>query len=271
MHLRLFIIVLILINCLPGFSQSPPLVNGFAHNDYWHDRPLFDALDNGFVNMEADIYLRSNGLVVSHLPPIFGKSRTLENLYLKPLQNCINGDGAGRDCPSYPIMLMIDIKSGAEKTYKELEKLLKKYRSMLSAVEDGQFVQREITVVITGHKPYELLRKQTNRLAFIDEDLTRVHKDTLAINLYQTASCKYSSLVKWNGRGDFPEHEKQRLCHYVMLAHRFGKKVRLWASPEDPVVWNELLQCGVDLINTDKLAELKQFLNTRNMLVTSVK
>ncbi|WP_317193247.1 hypothetical protein [Mucilaginibacter segetis] len=46
----------------------------------------------------------------------------------------------------------------------------------------------------------------------------------------------------------------------MALAHKFGKRVRLWASPENTAVWKELLSCGVDLINTDKLAELKKFL-----------
>lgn len=68
-----------------------------------------------------------------------------------------------------------------------------------------------------------------------------------------------------------PDDEKRRLCHYITLAHRYGKKVRLWASPENPVVWDELLQCGVDLINTDKLAKLKKFLTNRSILAANVK
>jgi hypothetical protein len=36
--------------------------------------------------------------------------------------------------------------------------------------------------------------------------------------------------------------------------------VRFWATPEKPEVWRELLKAEVDLINTDKLAELREFL-----------
>jgi hypothetical protein len=74
------------------------------------------------------------------------------------------------------------------------------------------------------------------------------------------ASCKYSKLVKWNGFGSFPQKQKQRLQDYVEMAHSRGEKVRLWASPENQMVWNELLNCGVDLINTNKLVALKKFL-----------
>ena len=155
---------------------------------------------------------------------------------------------------------MIDIKSDADKTYEALEVLLDKYKSILSGYDNGVYTQRQVTVVITGHKPYELIRAQKNRLAFIDEDLMEVKQDTLSKNLYQTASCKFSHLLKWDGKGSLSPFERQRLRTYVMMAHRFGKKVRLWASPENETVWRELLNCGVDLINTDKLVQLKNFL-----------
>jgi hypothetical protein len=43
-----------------------PLVNAHAHNDYEHDRPLFDALDHGFCSVEADIHLVDGQLLVAH-------------------------------------------------------------------------------------------------------------------------------------------------------------------------------------------------------------
>jgi hypothetical protein len=46
----------------------------------------------------------------------------------------------------------------------------------------------------------------------------------------------------------------------VRKAHGRGRLVRFWAMPESPAVWKELLADGVDLMNTDKLAELQRFL-----------
>jgi len=258
-HLKLFLFpLLILISC-KAYSQEFSLLNAFAHNDYWHKRPLYDALDNGYTHIEADIYLRGGKLVVAHMLPIFKKQKTLERLYFEPLADCINGKNQ-ISCPAYPVMLMIDIKSDANRTYEALEVLLEKYKSIISGYESGQFIQRQITVVLTGHKPYELLKGQQSRLAFIDEDLMHVQQDTLAKNVYQTASCKYSRILKWTGNGAMPLVERNRLCAFVIIAHRFGKKVRLWASPENANVWKELLSCGVDLINTDKLVVLRDFL-----------
>ncbi|MDN5288738.1 MAG: Glycerophosphoryl diester phosphodiesterase family protein [Mucilaginibacter sp.] len=270
-HLKLVLLPLLLFVAFKSYSQNIPLINAFAHNDYWHKRPLYDALDNGYTHIEADIYLRHGKLVVAHLLPLFKRHRTLERLYLDPLAAYINGSNGQAPHMVYPVMLMIDIKSEANKTYAALSAVLEKYKSILSGYEDGVFIQRQITIVITGHKPFEILKSQQNRLAFIDEDLLKVQQDTLATNVYQTASCKYSKIINWNGNGIFPSLQKKRLCHYVDMAHRYGKKVRLWASPENPAVWNELLDCGVDLINTDKLPELKNFLTRRIAFSANVK
>lgn len=270
-HLKLLLSALLVFIAFNSYSQNTPLINAFAHNDYWHKRPLYDALDNGYTHVEADIYLRGSKLIVAHLFPIFKRHRTLERLYLDPLAACINGTEGHAGRLIYPLTLMIDIKSNANKTYEALSAVLEKYRSILSGYENGTFVQRQITIVITGNKPFEILKKQQNRLAFIDEDLMKVQQDTSSANIYRTASCKYSRLVNWDGSGEFPVLQKQRLRNYVNMAHRYGKKVRLWASPENPVVWNELLDCGVDLINTDKLPELKSFLTSRIAFSANVK
>ena len=265
-HLRfvkLFLPLLLLIASFNGFAQSIPLANAFAHNDYWHKRPLFDALDNGFTHVEADIYLRNGKLIVAHILPMLEKSRTLESLYLAPLMECISGKSKFAARPAAPITLMIDIKSNANKTYAALEVLLNKYRSVISGYENGTFVQRQINVVITGNKPFKVLKAEQNRLAFIDEDLLKTYRDTLATNVYQTASCKYGKMLKWNGKGEMPAAQKKKLTAFVKMAHKYGKKVRLWASPEKEEVWTQLLNCGVDLINTDKLEELKGFLLAR--------
>ena len=91
-------------------AQSTPLPNGFAHNDYKHKRPLQEALDNGFTNIEADIFLRDTTLVVAHVCPVFRMRKTLEKLYLKPLyeriqQNNKQGRLALRSKPTlFPIL-----------------------------------------------------------------------------------------------------------------------------------------------------------------------
>jgi len=257
--------VLLLFGLQTVLGQSIPLPNGFAHNDYRHRHPLFDALENGYVNIEADIFLHGKKLIIAHINPFFKNDRTLETLYLKPLADRIAGN-KGQVYRGYtsPVILMIDIKTGALRTYPVLKLLLEKYRTILSVYDHGQIYPGPVMVVLSGNKPYDAIKNEENRLAFIDEDLRNTYRDTAANCVYEMSSCKYSKLLKWRGGGAIPADEEDTLRNYVAEAHRFGKKVRLWASPENHAVWDELLKCGVDLINTDKLAELKNFLLTRN-------
>ena len=252
-------------------AQSTPLLNGFAHNDYCHKRPLYDALDNGFTNIEADIFLKNNKLIVAHVFPYFKGKRTLETLYFKPLAERI-AENNGKVYANYnkPVILMIDIKTNAGNTYEALKPLLEKYRSILTSLEDGKITYRAVTVVLSGHKPYEQIGNEQDRLAFIDEDLRKVSRDTTMSNMFTMASCKYSRMLRWDGKGIFPVAERNKLCAFVALAHRMGEKVRLWASPEKKVVWDELLHCGVDLINTDKLVTLRKYLNSNTVTLAKV-
>ena len=63
----------------PGVS---PLPNAHAHNDYEHNRPLFDALDHGFTSVEADVFLVDGKLLVGHDREALKPERTLDSLYL---------------------------------------------------------------------------------------------------------------------------------------------------------------------------------------------
>lgn len=239
---------------------AAPLRNGFAHNDYIHKHPLFDALENGFNNVEADIFLKHGKLIVAHIFPYFKSHSTLELLYLKPLSERISKN-YGHVFAGYtsPLILMIDIKTNADKTYKALKPLLEKYRPILSGCENGKVVYRAVTIVLSGNKPYALLENEQNRLAFIDEDLRKMPSDSAGNNVFAMASCKYSNVIKWNGKNTMPNIERKKLLAFVAMAHKIGAKVRLWASPEKKEVWNELLSCGVDLINTDQLVNFKNY------------
>lgn len=251
-------------------AQLVPLPNAFAHNDYRHRHPLFDALQNGYTNIEADIFLRRGKLIVAHIDPYFKSGRTLEALYLKPLADLIAAN-KGQVYPGYtaPVILMIDIKTGSDDTYAALKATLEKYKDILSSYDHGQVRQGAVTVVLSGHRPYEMIKDEDNRLAFIDEDLRKTYQDTTAVDVYKMASCKYKNLVRWKGDGAMPDDQQKKLCLYVAEAHKYGKKVRLYASPENDRVWAQLLKCGVDLINTDKLSMLKKFLIFRKPAIAS--
>jgi hypothetical protein len=49
----------------------------------------------------------------------------------------------------------------------------------------------------------------------------------------------------------------------VWRANDQKRRVRFWATPETTECWRELLAADVDLIGTDNLESLQQFLNDR--------
>jgi len=241
-------------------AQNCILINAHAHNDYKQKHPLSDALNNKFSSIEVDVFLINNKLIVSHTYPILKKRNTIEKLYLQPLlDSCLKNNGSVyADC-STPLILLVEIKSDANQTYIQLKKIIENYTSILTKYEHGKIIPNAVTIILTGNKPYELLSKEDVRYAFIDQNLLRLEKQNDAI-VCMMASTKYSNLIRWNGKGNMPKEEKEKLTTVVQVAHQQGKIVRLWASPENKKVWTELLNCGVDLINTDELEKLNSFL-----------
>lgn len=259
----LIFLLLLMCTCAVVKAQNLPLDNAFAHNDYQHRQPLFEALNNGYTNIEADVYIYKNKLVVTHVLPQIHHHRHLDKLYLQPLADQVENNN-GEVYPGYKgtVTLMIDIKSDGERTYQLLKPMLEQYRNMLCGYQNGEYKAGPVRIVLSGHKPVQTVRNDPDRLAFIDEDLRRINRDTTIASesTLAMASCKYSKLLKWKGSGIFSARERERLLAFIDQAHQRGVKVRLWGSPDNEKVWKQLLQCGVDLINTDKLARLRNFL-----------
>ncbi len=253
------LLVFLLIGKLSLLAQPTALPKAFAHNDYRHKHPFYDAFQQGFTYLESDIYLRQGRLLVSHSLPFFKGKRTLERLYLQPLQAYFDGRQNTTPTAMDTLVLMIDVKSGGERTFAALKAVLEKYAPLLSSWENGTMIKRQLTIVLSGHRPLSVLRNAQTRFFFVDENLPQVNEDEGFNSMYAMASCKYSKVLKWKGKGCMPEKERKGLCALVSKAHLFGKKVRLWASPENEAVWKELLNCGVDLINTDRLEAFRRF------------
>ncbi|WP_353480796.1 histidinol-phosphatase [Haliscomenobacter sp.] len=250
---------------LPEIAPVSPLRNAHAHNDYEHNRPLFDALKEGFTSVEADVFLMNDSLYVAHNRPYFrSPARTLEQMYLRPLRAHIQKMG-GKVYPDFfaPFYLFIDIKVNGEASYRALEKLFAKYSDILKMCTDGNCNEAPVQVVLSGDRPIETLRKQSQRLASLDGRPNDLGKN-ITPNLMPIISDDYHNHFKWRGSGEMPADEKQKLDEMLKRVHDEGKKLRFWASPDNENVWKVLQTAGVDLINTDRLEELRVFLTAKN-------
>jgi hypothetical protein len=236
-----------------------PLRQAHAHNDYEHTRPLFDALAQGFCSVEADIYLVDGQLLVAHNRPDVKPERTLEKLYLDPLRARAKANNGQIYPGGPPFWLLIDVKTEAKSTYAALHPVLERYADILSMTTDGRFDRRAVTVVISGNTARDAIKAQHRRYAAIDGRPPDLDTDAPA-HLVPWVSESWIKIFTWNGEGAMPAAEKDALRGFVGKAHNQGRLVRFWATPEKSAVWQELHAAGVDLINTDKLADLRKFL-----------
>ena len=239
-----------------------PLTRAHAHNDYEHTRPLLDALSHGFCSVEADIWSWNGQLLVGHTPLSLKKDRTLETLYLDPLRERAKAND-GKVYPKGPAFyLMIDIKTDAKETYVALAKVLESYADLLTVTRDGKTEVKAVTVVISGNRDVKTIADQKTRYAAIDGRPSDLNGDTSA-SLVPWGSDSWKTQFKWDGSGAMPDDERKKLRELVAKAHKQGRKVRFWATPEKVEVWKELLAAEVDFLNTDKLADLQRFLRAK--------
>ena len=243
------------------FSQTPvqPLPNAHAHNDYEHERPLLDALAHGFCSVEADIFLIDGELLVGHDKWALKKGRTLKKLYLSPLQAAIrqNQGSVYKDGPLFT--LLIDFKADGSKIYPVLAKQLHEFREMLSGIHDGKYQLKAIQIVISGDCPRQLIEDDKSRLVSIDGRLKDLNSKSPS-DLMPLISDRWGSHFKWRGQSPINNKVQEKLNRIVKTAHDSGRRVRFWATPESTVVWDALMQAGVDHINTDRLPLLQDYL-----------
>jgi len=233
-----------------------PFERGFAHNDYMHPRPLWDALASGFTNVEADVFLVDGKILVGHNRKDLKPERNLEDLYLKPLKGLCERNGGW----VYPkreksFWLMIDIKEDGTNVYAELDRILHRYQGMLVKWTDARVSSGAVGVVLSGDRPVSVVARQKERLVAIDgrpEDLE---------------SNPPAGLVPWISRSfgdlDWPitveptSDQVSGLRAYIAKAHSQGRLVRFWGISDTPRFWQLQLDFNVDFFNTDRLAPFR--------------
>ncbi len=248
--------VLLFSNC----GQQFEVIQGHAHNDYEHENPLRDALENGFISVEVDVHLVNDDLYVSHnSPKKLNPAMTLENLYLNPLKDHVL-ENKGSVYSNYDgvFYLMIDFKTSATPSYKKLTTILSHYLSIISCVQNGTEQKGPVKIFISGNRPiYEILNDEP-KLAGLDGRPNDLDKDVPA-SIMPVVSDNYANFLSWNGYGEINDDELKKLKRLVQHTHIQNKKLRLWASPDNENVWKFLLDNGVDLINTDHIVEFREF------------
>lgn len=246
----------------PGLdSPVTPLPRAHAHNDYEHPRPLLDALDQGFCSVEADIWLVDGALLVAHDREHAKPPRTLQALYLDPLRKRVTKH-AGVVHPGAPVFtLLIDLKSEAEPTYRALREVLAAYEGLFTQFTPTSTTPGPVTVILSGNRPTATVAAEKNRLCAIDGRLPDLTADPPpSVHLMPLVSQSWAPTFHYFDDGVLPPADQTKLREVVALAHRQGRRLRFWGVPDQPFAWKELHDAGVDLLNTDNLAGLREYL-----------
>jgi glycerophosphoryl diester phosphodiesterase len=238
------------------------LERAHAHNDYEHRRPLLEALEQGFCSIEADVWLVDGHLLVAHDLKDARPERTLQRLYLEPLQQRVKENG-GRVFPHGPtITLLVDAKSEATNTYVAIKLALQPYRSILTVYGRERTQTNAVSVIISGNRARELMASESERLAAYDGRLADLDTDA-PIHFIPLVSDNWRQHFAWKGtpeEGGMNAEDQKKLRSIVQRAHTRGQRVRFWGMPDTPLVWQAMRDAQVDLINTDDLEALSRFL-----------
>jgi hypothetical protein len=262
----LIVVVALVLGAGVDFARSQtgptPLIHAHAHNDYLHARPLRDALSHGFCSVEADIFLVDDQLLVAHNLKDTKTGRTLQKLYLDPLRERVKQNG-GRVFPNGPeFTLLIDLKTDWTNTYPALRSVLTNYANVLTTFRGDDKQTNAITVIVSGNRDKKMFVDETVRFACYDGTPDDLDSATSA-NMIPWISADWKKQFTWDGSEEMSSAEKQKLAEFVGKAHRHGRRVRFWGTPDTPQVWRTLLDAEVDLINTDVLAGLEKVLRSR--------
>lgn len=178
-----------------------------SHNDYWRARPLLDALLEGCVSVESDIWhfkedytvsdtvtattesFSSDQIYVGHNQIYLHPQNTLDLLYFDTIYEFLESAnkqysvpmleqfglkfGLFYDAPEEPLNLWLDLKTEGNDTYTHLKKYLTRFsdKSYLSRYDTDLLkrVPGPVVVTLTGNVPWALLgEEQGNRTVFAD-------------------------------------------------------------------------------------------------------
>lgn len=227
--------------------------NAHSHNDYMQEVPFWEAYYANFGSIEADVFLVKGKLWVAHTEKELSADRTLENLYLDNISNQIKlNKGSIYKDTSKKLQLLIDIKQDYKTSLAALVNTLKKYPNITN--------NSGVKIVITGGRPQPEEFKNYPSYLYFDGDLS---KDYSADQLKRIGmfSSDLPELVKWNGKGIPRDEETEKIKNAVDKAHAQQKPMRFYGAPDFPNAWVNLIDIGVDYINTDHIPDLKKFMN----------
>jgi hypothetical protein len=250
--------------CISVAQRPSAIPYAHAHNDYEKifRKDFKDAVKNGCISIEIDVFPYKNRLVVSHIPLFLNFKNDFEKRYLKPLKKYLSeNENQIFQERGQRLILMVDLKRDVTKGYQLLREFGEKYQDMFAVwfPQKDSIKNGSVELLISGAKPFRELAADRIWYMRIDGNFGDVGSKNHNSLMVPRVSAPYASFFKWNGMGKVPEKELKRLRDFVKLAHSDSRTVRFWAMPNQIKVWKLMREEGVDWLNIDNLKLLKKF------------
>lgn len=222
-----------------------------SHNDYEQKHPLVEAIKLGYHIIEVDIMNNGDQLVVCHDRDDASKAKSLEELYLKPIS-------------LYPrqeitnLHLMLDIKERDDGNIDLLLRTLEPYKDLYLPDSLGRSV---IKIILSG-----AIDRNQNALStyppgiLLDGRATNIHND-VSKDIMPIISVDIKKLSKWNGKNRIPRSDALIIQHFIKQVHSKGFLIRFWNVADKEHAWSTLIGLGADIIGTDHLKKLRNYID----------
>ncbi|MDN3547772.1 alkaline phosphatase [Mucilaginibacter aquaedulcis] len=233
-------------------TKAYTVADAHSHNDYHNNIPFFRAYEKGFGSIEADVFAVNGKLMVAHDKKDINPKRSLELLYINPLIEKFQRDNQRQ------LRLLIEIKEDHKAVLPLVIKELKPLEQYFSYPgHPGR-----LSIVMTGAVPPPAEFKNYPEWISFDVD----HLNGFTTDQWKRiglVSFPFGKYLKWNGKGVLNKEEITKIKGGIDSVHNAGKKIRFWETPDTKSSWLALMRLGVDVIGTDKIEELGDFLNNK--------
>lgn len=249
-------------------STIRPLHKAYSHRDCELKPMLWQSLEQGFTCIEADIYCFMGKVFVAHDLQQLRPWNTLERLYLEPLKAHLHKNNRRVFNDDTTLSLFLDVKTPSGSSYKTLHNVLSHYSAMLTSYQNLARKKGPISIIISGNRlKYAEFASLPHRYAALDGRHEDLGKQTNPL-VMPIISDNWQKLFNWQGEGEMPLLEEKKLKTMLELAHKNGQQLRFWATPDKPGanrdrLWEKLLTLGIDLVNTDDVTGLANYLKTK--------
>lgn len=226
----------------------------YAHNDYENARPLHDALALGYRGAEADVFVVEGTLRVGHDRAQAERGPTLEDAYFAPLAALVRRCGT-LTADGRPFLLTLEFKRPSAPGDDALAALVARYRAAFS--RDGQGTEPAVLVVLVGFHPATLPRTPDGAAAYgVHWRLARpdVRVPPALSPDVRLISVDYGKTM---GRRWTRAATRRRWLATLRAAKAAApdRLLRVHNVPVDSAVYAALLDAGVDLVGTKRLAQ----------------